>query len=149
MKVISENVGPMVVDTVKKLIEEAIPRIKEFLKTTGIEKIGEAGKDLLPTITMMIDDLTGKNRERVYGKEVETLDMATLVEFTKRYVPAGSNEVVAIRKQEADGNIIFLAYSKDKQLLPVDENHHLIFKAGNLAEEVSALFAESEVIIIK
>ena len=43
MKVISENVGPMVVDTVKKLIEEAIPRIKEFLKTTGIEKIGEAG----------------------------------------------------------------------------------------------------------
>lgn len=148
MKVISENVGPNVVDTVKKLIEEAIPRIKEFV-TTGIEKIGEAGKDLLPIITMMIEDLTGKNQGRVYGKEVETLDMPTLVEFTKKYVPAGSNEVVAIRKQEADGYIIFLAYSKDKQLLPVKDNHHLIIKAGNLAEEVAALFSESEIIIIK
>ena len=84
-----------------------------------------------------------------YGKEVDSLDMKTLVDFSKQHFVEGSNEIVAIKVEQPIGCFIYLAYSKDKELLPADKNNYLIIKAKSLTSEVKELFAESEIIILK
>lgn len=54
-----------------------------------------------------------------------------------------------MKTKQEDGYFIYLAYSKDRKLLPVANNKYLIIKAQALAKEVEDLFAESELIILK
>ena len=75
--------------------------------------------------------------------------MVTLVDFAKKYIVNGSNEIVAIRSKEADGYFIYLAYSQDRELIEIDKNRYLIIKAKQLADDVNQLFNESELIILK
>ena len=84
-----------------------------------------------------------------FGKEVDVLDMPTLVDFAKKYIVKSSNETVAMKVMQDDCYFIYLAYSKDRQLLPTQDNKYVIIKAQTLAKEVEELFAESELVILK
>ena len=134
-----------VVDKLKPLATEAL----EFLKKNAGELIKNVTADVTPVLEGMIQNLTGELKGIAYGKEVELLDLATLVGFAKEHIVKNSNEIVVMRVKEETCYYIYLAYSRDRELLPSDTNRYLIIKAQALAPEVDNLFKDSELIILK
>ena len=131
--------------TIAEVVEQGI---KILVKNVGtvLTKIKE---EYVPLLDELIKNLTGETKGIAFGKTTELLDMKTLVSMAKQYVTPNSNEIVALRTKEDDGYIIYLAYSKDRQLLPTEDNNYLIIKADALDKDVEALFEESELVILK
>ena len=48
-----------------------------------------------------------------------------------------------------NSNIVYLAYVKDRDLLPVEDNHYVVIKATALTPEVINLFEENKLVILK
>lgn len=141
MEILNEDLNPM--------IERIITAGIEILKRKGREIINEVKKEYLPLVDVFIKNLTGEIKDKAFGKEVDILDMGTIIDFAKEYIVDGSNEIVAIRKKEADGWFLYMAYSRDRELIDVEKNNFLIIKANSLAEDVYNMFEESELVILK
>ncbi|MDD6670122.1 MAG: hypothetical protein PUE54_10860 [Bacteroidales bacterium] len=92
---------------------------------------------------------SGKDAE-IFSHDVAVLDMKTLTEISRKYCIEGSSNGVAAMKVFKDNlNFVYLAYVKDRELLPVDQNHYVVIKATALTPEVINSFEEDELIIIK
>lgn len=145
MEILNESLFEAAMPLVEKIIEQGV----EILRKKGEEIIHEVTEEYLPLVEDFIKNMTGEIQGKAFGKEVDVLDMVTLVDFAKKYIVNGSNEIVAIRSKEADGYFIYLAYSQDRELIEIDKNRYLIIKAKQLADDVNQLFNESELIILK
>ena len=145
MEILKESLFEAAMPLVEKIIEQGV----EILRKKGEEIIHEVTEEYLPLVEDFIKNMTGEIQGKAFGKEVDVLDMVTLVDFAKKYIVNGSNEIVAIRSKEADGYFIYLAYSQDRELIEMDKNRYLIIKAKQLADDVNQLFNESELIILK
>lgn len=145
MEILNESLFEAAMPLVEKIIEQGV----EILRKKGEEIIHEVTEEYLPLVEDFIKNMTGEIQGIAFGKEVDVLDMVTLVDFAKKYIVNGSNEIVAIRSKEADGYFIYLAYSQDRELIEMDKNRYLIIKAKQLADDVNQLFNESELIILK
>lgn len=119
----------------------------ELLKDLGKELIVK--NDYAPLLNDFIKNMSGEIKGIAVGKEVEVLDMNTLVEFSKKYIVANCNEIVAINTMKDGESYVYLAYSKDRNLLPIENNKYLIIKAKSLSKEVESLFEESSLVILK
>lgn len=145
MEILIESLFEAAMPLVEKIIEQGV----EILRKKGEEIIHKVTEEYLPLVEDFIKNMTGEIQGKAFGKEVDVLDMVTLVDFAKKYIVNGSNEIVAIRSKEADGYFIYLAYSQDRELIEIDKNRYLIIKAKQLADDVNQLFNESELIILK
>ena len=145
MNVITENVLDVAFDAAEQMAEKAM----DYLVKQGDKIANKVKEEYLPLLDALVKNITGEIKGFAFGKEVEVLDMQTLVTVAKQYVTANSNEVAAIRVKQDDGYFIYLAYSKDHQLLPIASNKYVIIKANTLADDVEELFKESELIILK
>ena len=145
MDVINKKISCDVVEQLKPLAEEAL----SFLKQNAGELLSKVTTDVTPVLEGMIKNLTGELKGIAYGKEVDQLDMTTLVAFAKEYIVKNSNEIVVMRVKEENSVFIYLAYSRNRELLPNDVNRYLIIKAQSLAPVVEDLFKESELVILK
>ncbi len=145
MDIISENVLDAPVASIEQMLEEAISQLAEY----GAKVVDEVLKEYMPLLKDVVNNLTGQMKGFAFGKEVEVLDMQTLVGMAKKYIVPKSNEIVAIKVKQEDGCFIYLAYSRDRELLPAAENKYVIIKAQSLAKDVEDLFAESELVILK
>lgn len=145
MEILNECLFEAAMPLVEKIIEQGV----EILRKKGEDIIHEVTEEYLPLVEDFIKNMTGEIQGKAFGKEVDVLDMVTLVDFAKKYIVNGSNEIVAIRSKEADGYFIYLAYSQDRELIEMDKNRYLIIKAKQLADDVNQLFNESELIILK
>ena len=145
MDIINRSMIGEVVDMLKPLAEEALT----FLKQNAEELVKNVTADVYPVLEGMVQNLTGELKGIAYGKEVELLDLVTLVGFAKEHIVKNSNEIVVMRVKEEACSYIYLAYSRDRELLPSDSNRYLIIKAQALTPEVEDLFKESELIILK
>ena len=119
----------------------------ELLKDLGKELIVK--NDYAPLLNDFIKNMSGEIKGIAVGKEVEVLDMNTLVEFSKKYIVANCNVIVAINTMKDGESYVYLAYSKDRNLLPIENNKYLIIKAKSLSKEVESLFEESSLVILK
>ena len=145
MDIINRSMIGEVVDMLKPLAEEALT----FLKQNAEELVKNVTADVYPVLEGMVQNLTGELKGIAYGKEVDLLDLATLVGFAKEHIVKNSNEIVVMRMKEEACSYIYLGYSRDRELLPSDSNRYLIIKAKALTPEVEDLFKESELIILK
>lgn len=145
MEILNERLFEAVMPMVEKIIEQGV----EILRKKGEEIIHEVAEEYLPLVEDFIKNMTGEIKGKAFGKEVDVLDMATLIGFAKKYIVNGSNEIVAIRSKDAGCYFIYLAYSQDRELIEIDKNRYLIIKANQLADDVNQLFNESELIILK
>ena len=145
MEILNESLFEAAMPLVEKIIEQGV----EILRKKGEDIIHEVTEEYLPLVEDFIKNMTGEIQGKAFGKEVDVLDMVTLVDFAKKYIVNGSNEIVAIRSKEADGYFIYLAYSQDRELIEMDKNRYIIIKAKQLADDVNQLFNESELIILK
>lgn len=129
----------------KQLLEEAIRPFVEH----GCKIVSEVQEEYMPLLEDLVKNFTGAMKGVAFGKEVDILDMPTLVTFAKKYIVPKGNEIVALKVKQADCYFIYLAYSRYRQLLSIADNKYLIIKAQTLAKEVEDLFVESELIILK
>ena len=124
---IRESIAPIIQDKVEELqvrvVEEFIPKLKKFVE------------DLL------------KSRNVKY----ETVDMLTksdMISLIRLNMIKGSNGVAAFRQPKDDKMLVYLAYCKDKELLPEDTNCYIVIEAKFLANDVNVLFKDSDLIIL-
>lgn len=145
MEIIAENVFEPCMERLEPFVEEAI----NYLVEQGRKKVDEVLKEYTPLLEDLVKNLTGEMKGVAFGKEVGMLDMPTLVKIARQYIVPKSNETIALKVQQSDCYFIYLAYSKDRQLLPTSDNKYVIIKAETLAKEVDDLFTKSELIILK
>lgn len=151
MEIHSENKnGDSSLNGVEEMIKDAFT----FLATATVGLLETLRTEFKPIADSFISNVRGNTdnggcKVTSFGKEVETLDMNTLIGFGKQHIVVGSNEIVAMKVAQPLGYYVYLAYSKDKELLPVQNNVYLIIKTKSLASDVENLFAESEVVILK
>ena len=145
MNVISENVLDTSMRIARPVVEAAIEHLVEY----GRKIVEDVKEEYMPILEDLVKNFTGEIKGVAFGKEVGRLDMPTLVSFAKTHIAPKSNEIVAMKVKQEDCYFIYLAYSKDRQLLPIADNKYVIIKAQALSNEVEALFVESELVIIK
>lgn len=133
--------------TVKDILawmEQNAPQLKEWGKDL-LKTVGEK----YPMVGQLIDDVMNGFGGCVFGEALDTLQKSDLVTFSKRYMVYGANEVVAIYHKEEDGEIVYLSYAKDRELMPEKQNHFVILKAKTLGEDLVDLFKDSEIVVLK
>lgn len=129
--VVKEGVGKLS-DFVKHLFEDG--KIKEWLNVA---------KDFFNQISENL------NKDVVFGKEVDEVNTQIIVSFVKDYIVKGSNEVVVIKVKEEDCYYLYLAFAKDRELLPKEKNKYLIIKSKTISSELESMFDESDFLILK
>lgn len=129
-------------DFLKPLWED----LKEELKEAGKEMIKDIAKDELPKLKKFVSDLlTSKN---VKCESVNVLTKSDIVSLVRLHKVNGSDGVAAF-KQEKDGKtFVYLAYCKDRDLLPEETNCYIVVEADALDNDVKELFKESDLIIL-
>lgn len=141
-------IAPVLGEAVDKVGEMVLSALEELAKYAK-DKIEEVASEYVPLLEDFVKNMSGEIEGIAFGQEVDQLDMPTLIGFAKKYIVPNSNEVVAIKKHSADCTYVYLSYSKDRQLLPKKDNKYLIIKANSLSKEVTELFANSHVVILK
>ena len=126
-------------------LTEALEKLKN-LSENFVHKVKE---DYIPIMKELVRNLLVTDEGLTFGLEVDILDKKTLVDFAKKYIVNGSNEIVAMKVIEEDAILIYLAYSYDRQLLPPSDNNYLIIKSNSLDSDVEDLFNNSDLIILK
>ena len=139
----------MIETKLENTIEDIVDYGKKILVRYGDKVLNKIKEEYVPLLDELIKNLTGETKGIAFGKTIGLLDMETLISMAKQYRTPKSNEIIALRTKEDDGYIIYLAYAKDRQLLPTQDNYYLIIKADELDKEVAALFEKSELVILK
>lgn len=145
MKIMEENVMDRTIEKTEEFVRMAIDRLTKFSQQVS----AKIKQEYIPLMEDLMKNLTGEIKGTAFGKDVECLDMQTLVAMGKEYMVDDCNEIVATKVKDDVAFYVYLAYSKDRQMLPVSKNRYIIIKAKSLAPEVENIFAESELVILK
>ena len=129
-----------------QLVEELLPYVKE-----QAEKVfKDLKKEMIPVMRDLVDSFKDGNRKTDTIMIQETLlNKEKLISIAKKNIVSGATDVVAYKTSKADSFIVYLAYSKEKELLPVEQNRYVIIKAEAVSGDINSLFGENKLIILK
>ena len=126
----------------KPLWEELQPEIKGFVKTLSIE----IAKETVGQLKTLIRDLV--KSKKIYYESADELTKSDMVSYIRLNRVNGSDGVAAFKQTKGDKTILYLAFCKDRDLLPADTNCYIVIEANSLNEDVKELFKESDLIIL-
>lgn len=106
-----------------KIKDEYIPKLKKFVE----------------------DILKSKN---VKYESVDVLSKSDLISLIRLNRVNGSDGVAAFKQQKDEKMFVYLAYCKDRELLPEETNCYIVIEANSLNDDVNELFNESDLIIL-
>ncbi len=138
-----------------KPIQEVVAVIKETLRGVGNLVVDTTLKPLAEEFTRILNELFGNQdvqqelpkNMKVY--DVDVISKDKLVEIARECMVPNCNEVAAMKKNGKGYEcIIYLAYSKDKELLPQEKNFYVIINAKESSKSVDELFGKTELIIL-
>ena len=129
-----------------QLVEELLPYVKE-----QAEKVfKDLKKEMIPVMKDLVNSFKdGKEKTDTIMIQETLLNKKRLIAIAKEHLVVGATEVVAYKTSKSDYFIVYLAYSKDKELLPVEQNRYIIVKAEALSGDINILFVENKLIILK
>lgn len=127
---------------VEYLVEEYGPTVVNAVKDATTEYINER-------IGKFLESFKAAQNATIYNHNVVVLDLATLTEFGRKYRVSSSDGVAAMKVVKNNTNIIYLAYTKNRELIPNKENCYVVIQASALTPEVINLFEDHELIILK
>lgn len=129
-----------------QLVEELLPYVKE-----QAEKVfKDLKKEMIPVMKDLVNSFKdGKEKTDTIMIQETLLNKKRLIAIAKEHLVVGATEVVAYKTSKLDYFIVYLAYSKDKELLPVEQNRYIIVKAEALSGDINSLFGENKLIILK
>lgn len=132
-----------IIDIFKNLFEEVSPVVIE----EGKKAMDEIAKNTKEQVKEFIERLN--TEVAVDYIKVELLNSTKLIALAKENTVDGANEVYVWKKTYKNGMYINLAYGKDQNLLEKDKNKFIILEAEALSADLSNMFEESELIILK
>lgn len=127
---------------VEYLVEEYGPTVWKAVKDTATDYINKR-------IGNFLESFKAAKNATIYNHNVVVLDLATLTEFGRKYRVSSSDGVAAMKVVKNNTNIIYLAYTKNRELIPSKENCYVVIQASALTPEVINLFGSHELIILK
>lgn len=127
---------------VEYLVEEYGPTVVNVVKDATTEYINER-------IGNFLESFKAAQNATIYNHNVVVLDLATLTEFGRKYRVSSSDGVAAMKVVKNNTNIIYLAYTKNRELIPNKENCYVVIQASALTPEVINMFEDHELIILK
>ena len=127
---------------VEYLVEEYGPTVVNAIKDATTEYINER-------IGKFLESFKAAQNATIYNHNVVVLDLATLTEFGRKYRVSSSDGVGAMKVVKNNTNIIYLAYTKNRELIHNKENCYVVIQASALTPEVINLFEDYELIILK
>ena len=136
----------IITEGTKSLIGKAVEQLKDYIQNSDLLKKVKVA--YLPILQELIRNFMNETEFDIFGEEVTSLTIEQLVNIAKKYMVSDANEIVVIKKQESDATILYLSYAKDRELIERGKNKYIIIKATELANEVSELFTESDLIIL-
>lgn len=129
-EVFTEEVAPVLIEQMKSALQKAgawiIDKVGDF--------IGSIGQDTNIKTVLVKRDLLKKD---------------DIIQIAKENIVPNSNMVAALMDSTKDCYVVYLAYLRDKELLPVEENKYVTITAEGLSRDVDALFNGRQLIIIK
>ena len=122
---------------------------KQLLKEFGPEII-EGMKDALKRLGVWIEEGIKKKIDDMIDYQVnvesktvritkELLKKEDITEAAKNNIVPNSNMVAALLEKKEDIYIVYLAFLRDKELLPLNENRYVVIKAEGLSRDVETL----------
>ncbi len=129
-----------------KYISEVVDYL---IEEYGESVIDETTKYAKEKVGKFIDSFKTALKMTIHNEDCVVLDMKLLTEISRRYRMSCSNGVAAMKVIKENYNIVYLAYVKDRELLPVEDNHYVVIKATALTPEVISLFDGHELVILK
>ena len=130
----------------KWFAEKALPVIRQVWESARAKIFDDGG--LIDQAKESAQDFIDAARLDVSFETVDVLTVSDLVEFSKKHMVAGSDGVAAIRKAKDDVLFVFLAYVKDRELLPEETNHFVVVEAKSLADDTKELFGDLDLVIL-
>ncbi|MCQ2225615.1 MAG: hypothetical protein MJZ14_07835 [Paludibacteraceae bacterium] len=136
-----------------EILNQLIERLKETLMENLVPVIEEQTKKIVKGTGDLIKDFlcSFKNAHVNNTKleQIDSLDKSKLFEIAQKYIVSGASEVAAYKTETDEEYIVYLAYTHERELLPVDDNCYVIIKSNSLGKDVSNLFGKEQLIILK
>ena len=126
-------------------ISNALSALWERLQETVLEKAGEAVKEYCKKFA----DGFKKSGANIITETHESLNQEKLVEIATRHRVDGSTEVAAYKVDTDNEYVIYLAYTKDKELLDENINKYIIIHSQSIARDIDKLFNNDQLILLK
>lgn len=125
----------MLRDALEPIIRDKIEEVKVKIKDEYIPKLKEFVEDILKS-------------KNVKYESVDVLSKSDLISLIRLNRVNGSNGVAAFKQQKDEKMFVYLAYCKDRDLLPEETNCYIVIEANFLNDDVNELFNESDLIIL-
>ncbi len=140
--------SPIFVQMGKQFLKELAPKIIEGMK----DSLKRSGVWIEDGIKKKIDDMIDY-QVNVESKPVritkELLKKEDITEAAKNNIVPNSNMVAALLEKKEDIYIVYLAFLRDKELLPLNENRYVVIKAEGLSRDVETLFDGQPLVVLK
>lgn len=140
--------SPIFVQMGKQFLKELAPKIIEGMK----DALKRSGVWIEDGIKKKIDDMIDY-QVNVESKTVsinkELLKKEDITEAAKNNIVPNSNMVAALLEKKEDVYIVYLAFLRDKELLPLNENRYVVIKAEGLSRDVETLFDGQSLVVLK
>jgi hypothetical protein len=125
----------MLRDALEPIIRDKIEEVKVKIKDEYIPKLKEFVEDILKS-------------KNVKYESVDVLSKSDLISLIRLNRVNGSDGVAAFKQQKDEKMFVYLAYCKDRDLLPEETNCYIVIEANSLNDDVNELFNESDLIIL-
>lgn len=129
-EVFVEQIAPVLIEKMKSALQRAgvwiMDKVEDF--------IGGIGQD--PNVKTVLE-------------KRELLKKDDIIQIAKENSVPNSNMVAALLESTENRYIVYLAYLRDKELLPQEENNYVTILAEGLSRDVDALFNGQQLIILK
>ncbi len=125
----------MLRDALEPIIRDKIEEVKVKIKDEYIPKLKKFLEDILKS-------------KNVKYESVDVLSKSDLISLIRLNRVNGSDGVAAFKQQKDEKMFVYLAYCKDRDLLPEETNCYIVIEANFLNDDVNELFNESDLIIL-
>lgn len=125
----------MLRDALEPIIRDKIEEVKVKIKDEYIPKLKKFVEDILKS-------------KNVKYESVDVLSKSDLISLIRLNRVNGSDGVAAFKQQKDEKMFVYLAYCKDRELLPEETNCYIVIEANSLNDDVNELFNESDLIIL-
>lgn len=141
--------SPIFVQMGKQFLKELAPEIIEGMKD-ALKRSGVWIEDgIKKKIDDMIDYQVNVESKTVVRITKELLKKEDITEAAKNNIVPNSNMVAALLEKKEDIYIVYLAFLRDKELLPLNENRYVVIKAEGLSRDVETLFDGQSLVVLK
>lgn len=127
-------------DTIIAAINTLWERVQEKIVETATKTVKNKFKEFV--------DGFRKPDANIITVELELLNKEKLVEIAKSNVVDGSTEVAAYKVVTDDDYIIYLACTKERELIDSSINKYVIIKSKSLARDIDKLFDNDKLILL-